>query len=122
VVDRPIWRADLFESVSGASGSHDRTHHHPEMRGWEPGSRRFDPILSADPIGFVGERLSDLDGLLKDAALDPSAVDERDAGELRYAVPDILAAVRNLLTGVRDGRLARPPEGEPSEAARVGWL
>src|SRR5262249_40422250 len=28
VIDRPVWRADLLESVDGPAGSHDRTHHH----------------------------------------------------------------------------------------------
>ena len=30
-VERPIWRADLLESVDGEPGSHDRTHHHPTV-------------------------------------------------------------------------------------------
>src|SRR5437588_5253504 len=41
VIDRPIWRADLLESVAGPVGSHDRTHHHPHFRGWEPGTRKY---------------------------------------------------------------------------------
>jgi hypothetical protein len=122
LVDRPIWRADLFESVDGRAGSHDRTHHHPQMRGWEPGKRQFDRAMTADPIAFVGERLSDLEGLLRGAGMDPSAVDERDASELRGALPQILATVRSLLDGVARGELARPPDGEPLAAARVGWL
>src|SRR2546427_3409574 len=36
-VGRPIWRADLLESVAGAPGSFNRTHHHPACQGWEPG-------------------------------------------------------------------------------------
>ena len=28
-VGRPIWRADLLESVDGRPGSFDRTHYHP---------------------------------------------------------------------------------------------
>jgi hypothetical protein len=92
------------------------------MRGWEPGTRQFDPAMSTDPIGFVGDRLGDLHGLLKDADMDPSDVDDRDAAELRDAVPQIVACVEQLLQGVRQGRLGLPPEGEPVESARIGWL
>ena len=42
LVGRPIWRVDLLESVDGPPGRFDRTHHHPQMRGWEPTPRRFD--------------------------------------------------------------------------------
>ena len=53
-VDRPIWRADLLESVAGPFGSFDRTHHHPAFNGWEPSRRHYVPELSADPLGWVG--------------------------------------------------------------------
>ncbi|MGW7478684.1 hypothetical protein ACWGH8_08910 [Nonomuraea muscovyensis] len=47
-VDRPLWRVDLLESVSGPPGSFDRTHHHPRVKGWEPGGRVFDEGLTAE--------------------------------------------------------------------------
>jgi len=122
LVDRPVWRADLLESVAGPTGSHDRTPGGGRMRGWEPGTRQFDPAMSADPIGFVGDRLGDLGALLKGAGLDPSDVDDRDAAEVAVAVPQILATVRALLDGVRLGELAQPPAGEPLDSAREGWL
>src|SRR5437764_20675 len=100
LVERPVWRADLLESVDSPSGSFDRTHHHPRMRGWEPGRRRLDDALSADPLPWVAERLGDLDGLLTGAEIDPSEVGPHDAADLRAAVPEILAAVEKLLDGV----------------------
>jgi hypothetical protein len=122
LIERPIWRADLLESVVGPPGSHDRTHHHPQMRDWEPGSRQFDPAMSADPLGFVGEQLRDLPRLLTAAGADGSEVDELDAAALRDAVPEILDTVRRMLGDVRRGRLATPPgDGEPV-SARIGWL
>lgn len=121
VVDRPIWRADLLESVSGAPGSHDRTHHHPRMKGWEPGSRQYERAMSSDPVEWVGQRLSDLDTLLVEAEVDPAAVDPDDAEELRQAVPEITTAVTKLLAAVREGKAAVPPP-EPVAAARTGWL
>jgi hypothetical protein len=121
VVDRPIWRADLLERVDGPPGSFDRTHHHPHMEGWEPGSRQYDPEMSTQPLGWVASRLGDLDALMKDAGIDPREADPDDAEEMRQALPDILAAVQRLLDGVHAGELARPPAG-PVESARLSWL
>ncbi|KNB50689.1 hypothetical protein [Streptomyces caatingaensis] len=125
VVDRPVWRADLLESVAGPMGSFDRAHHHPAFEGWEPGERVFDDDLSAAPLDWVAARLADLDTLLAEARVPASEAGPRDAEDLRNAVPDIMAAVRKLLDGVAKGELARPPEdraGEDITNARVSWL
>ena len=121
-VDRPIWRADLLESVAGAPGSFDRTHHHPAFRGWEPGSRNFVDELSANPLEWLGRRLSDLEGLVKEAGLAPDEIPAEDASSLRRAVPEILDAVQRLLDQVRAGLLGRAPEEADLVDARVGWL
>ena len=39
-VGRPIWRADLLETVDSAPGSMNRAHHHPSMTGWRSEERR----------------------------------------------------------------------------------
>ena len=123
LVDKPIWRADLLESVAGGPGTWDRTHHHPKMRGWEPGSREFDDAMSEDPLRFVAAQLGDLEGLMRGAGLDPSEVTERDVVELRSAAPDIVGTVRTLLDDVREGRHAQVPVGDDgAESARIGWL
>lgn len=121
-VDRPIWRADLFESVTGEPGSHDRTHHHPNVRGWEPGPRQFDPGLTADPAAWLTERLADLPGLLRDSEIDEDAVGPDDAGLLAGAASEIAATVERLLARVRAGELARAPEAVGATGARSGWL
>lgn len=120
-VARPIWRVDLLESVE-ASGSFDRTHHHPRFRGWEPGRRHFVPELSADPLGWLGARLGDLPTVLAEAEVDPGELDPRDEEALRKALPEILAAVDKLLAGVRAGELGQPPADGVLESARAGWL
>ena len=121
-VDRPIWRVDLLESVAGEPGSFDRTHHHPAFAGWEPGHRHYVEELSADPLEWVGARLSDLDRLVDEAGLDSAGIGAADAAEVRRAVPEILDAVRRLLERVR----ATPSPAATAEqllvGARVGWL
>ncbi|HXY93722.1 MAG TPA: hypothetical protein VEP49_14670, partial [Acidimicrobiia bacterium] len=104
-IDRPIWRADLFETVEGPVGSHDRTHHHPRLRGWEPGRREWDDELGADPLGWVGRQLADLDALVARSEIDPAEIDPDDARQLREAVPEIVDAVGKLLARVRAGEL-----------------
>jgi hypothetical protein len=108
VIDRPVWRADLFETVTGPPGSHDRTHHHPHFR----------PALSSDPVGWLTNRLTDLPGLLAGAQLDAGEVGARDGEELAAAAPEIAAVVVSLLARVRAGELGRAPE--PVGAAVAG--
>jgi len=120
-IDRPIWRADLLESVENP-GSLDRAHHHPRFRKWEPGSRRFVNEMTADSVAWVGTRLSDLHGLLDDAEIRHDEVGPADADELRAAVPEILRAVQGLLDRIAAGELARPPDDGSSNNARAGWL
>src|SRR2546422_2176240 len=68
-VEKPIWRADLLESADGPPATFDRTHHHPGFTGWDPCARNFVPELSADPVGWVSNRLMDLDAILVDAGI-----------------------------------------------------
>ncbi|WP_219602204.1 hypothetical protein [Nonomuraea indica] len=114
-VDRPLWRVDLLESVSGPAGSFDRTHHHPGIRGWEPGGRVFDEGLTAEPLKWLGERLGDLDAHLAE-------VGPADAASLRACVPEILDAVGRLLARVRAGEAAAVSGGDPAAGVRAGWL
>jgi hypothetical protein len=120
-IERPIWRADLLESVANP-GSLDRAHHHPRFTDWEPGRRQFVDEMSADPVAWVGKRLADLDGLLEEAGVSRDEVAPSDAEDLRAAVPEILDAVRHLLDRIRAGELARPADGSEVEGARVSWL
>ncbi|MBL3804835.1 MULTISPECIES: hypothetical protein [Streptomyces] len=129
-VDQPVWRADFLESVDGRPGSFDRTHHHPVFTGWDPGDRVFVRELSADPMGWLGDRLADLDGLLKTAGLPADTAGPADAAELRRAAPEIVDATRRLLDRVRAGEIGNRPEGVPPEPVegqfqalvRSGWL
>ncbi len=122
LVREPVWRADLLESVDGTPGSFDRTHHHPLMRGWEPGRRRFERGLSQDPLGWVREQLCDLPGLLERAELPADSVHPDDARQMAAAADEIVAATRRLLERIRAGELAHAPAELTDGLARTGWL
>ena len=105
LVGRPLWRADLLEAVDHP-GTLDRAHHHPTFAddGWSPCHRVFEPELSADPMGWVGRRLSDYD-------------------EVRPAVPEILDVVGRLLERIRAGELAQAPAADGDRGGvRASWL
>ncbi|MGD0684591.1 MAG: hypothetical protein ABSA03_05690 [Streptosporangiaceae bacterium] len=125
-IGQPVWRADLLESVDSPPGSLDRAHHHPAFTGWEPGHRVFDERLSASPVAWVGEQLSDLRALLSRAGIETNEMLAADAESLRGYVPEIMAAVQGLLDRVKAGELATAPAASPGAAplisARVGWL
>ncbi|MFZ0192221.1 MAG: hypothetical protein WAL72_35335 [Streptosporangiaceae bacterium] len=108
-VARPIWRADLLETVDGRPGSFDRTHYHPVFRDWDPTSRVFARELSADPLGWLGEQLADLDALLAAAGFPPGTAAPDDADRLRGVAPEIVDAARRLLDQVRAGKLGTAP-------------
>ena len=126
VVDRPVWRADLLETVDGPPGSFDRTHHHPDCRGWEVGHRHYEDGLSADPLAWLGRRLADLPGLLAEAEVPDHTVGPQDATQIAATAPEIVETVTRLLARVRAGELAHPPLAEDGLAApagaRVSWL
>jgi hypothetical protein len=125
-VGQPIWRADLLESVAGRPGSFDRTHHHPRFTGWNPGRRAYVKELSADPLGWLGAQLADLDALLDSAGVPAEVAGPSDAEDLRRAVPEIVDTARRLLDKVWSGELGNPPDGEASAdgaaLVRAGWL
>jgi hypothetical protein len=132
-VGRPIWRVDLLESVDGKPGSFDRTHHHPVFKQWNPTKRVFVRELSADPLGWLGGKLTDLDKILAGAGFAPDTAGRDDAADLRAAAPEIVDVTRRLLDKVRAGELGNPPRDAPadheatSDAAqqvlvRAGWL
>jgi hypothetical protein len=118
-----VWRLDLLERIGSGPGSFDRTHHHPYSVAWEPGRRQYEPELSADPMGFIADRLSDLDQLIKQAGLDQSVASDDDAAALRQVIPEIVDTTRRLLARVHAGELAAPPPNvEELVSARSGWL
>ena len=121
-IGRPVWRADLLETVDSEPGSLNRAHHHPAFEGWNPGRRKYDPELSASPVRWVGEALGDLEGLMQQAGMAPDEALAADAVSLRESVPEIMATVSRLLDKVKAGELALAPAGDQPSAARISWL
>ena len=121
-IGQPVWRADLLESVDGPAGSFDRTHCHPAFDGWNPGRRVYVSEMSADPFGWLGDSLADLDGLLASAGFPAAAAGPGDGESLRAAAPEIVDVTRRLLGRVRAGELGRPPHGQDRDMIRTGWL
>lgn len=121
-VAEPVWRADLLESVDGPPGSFNRTHHHPHLKGWEPGHRVFERGLSADPVGWVAAKLADLEGLLAQAGIEMDDTLAADAAKLRGAVPEVQRAVSSMLDQVQRGVLGTAPADGDLTSARVSWL
>jgi|SRR5579875_3752594 len=121
-VEDPIWRVDLLESVGAPPGSFDRTHHHPRFSGWNESERKFEEELSADPIGWLGRKLSDLPGLLAQAGVPAGTASPDDLAGFRLARPEILQATQRLLDRVRSGELGRAPAVPTSGAIRASWL
>jgi hypothetical protein len=118
---RPVWRVDLFGSTESPPGTLDRAHHHPSFDGWEPSCRHFVAELSADPLSWLADQLSDPAAVLARAGVDADQVTEADKTGLAAAGPEIVAVVKRMLDGVRDGALA-PAPAELAAVARTGWL
>ena len=94
-----VCRIDLLESAPGAA---DRMHWHPTMNAGEPGDRTFDDAIRVDPLGWLGERLSDVNSLL------PEGV--RDLDRHNRAVRDIADHRDEIVEAARHGlEWAREP-------------
>ena len=57
-VDRPLWRADLFDRLADRPGSFGAAHYHPEFSGNEPCPRVWDPELTAQPWPWLRDQLA----------------------------------------------------------------
>jgi hypothetical protein len=118
---RPVWRVDIFGSTESPPGTLDRAHHHPRFNGWEPARRHFVAELTADPLSWLAGSPANPAAVLARAGVEADEVTEADKTGLAAAAPEIIAAVKRMLDGVRDGDLA-PAPAEPVAAARTGWL
>jgi hypothetical protein len=57
-LDRPLWRADLFDRLADQPGSFGAAHCHPEFAGHEPCPRVWDPELTAQPWPWLRDQFA----------------------------------------------------------------
>ena len=95
VIDRPVWRADLFDRLDRPAGTFSAAHFHPRFHGNEPSDRVFREELTADPWAWAAAQLSDLEAVADAAGLPPDAV-AVDARDVREQVPLIVDRARAL--------------------------
>jgi hypothetical protein len=86
-VSEGIWRADLFTGPNGPI-----YHYHPKFELGDVGERFLDPALTADPVAWAIDQLSDIRRLLEGSG----AADVADAipqAELDLLLPTIREAI-----------------------------
>ena len=59
-LDRPLWRADLFDRLADEPGTFGVAHYHPEFSGNEPCPRAWDPELTAGPWKWLRDQFASL--------------------------------------------------------------
>jgi hypothetical protein len=57
-LDRPLWRADLFDRLADQPGSFGAAHYHREFSGNEPCARIWDPELTAGPWSWLRDQFA----------------------------------------------------------------
>jgi hypothetical protein len=57
-LDRPLWRADLFDRLADEPGTFGVAHYHPEFSGNEPCPRVWDPELTARPWRWLRDQFA----------------------------------------------------------------
>ncbi len=87
-VSEGIWRADLFRDQDG----NVIYHYHPHFEKGDVGERSFDDQLTADPVGFVIDRLKDLRSVLETSGAG-DLVDRVPYSEVERALPAIRVAI-----------------------------
>ncbi len=92
-VDRPLWRADLFDRLTDAPGTFGVAHYHPQFAGHEPCPRVWDPKLTADPWSWLGDQFASLGAA---SGTGPWPVDPADGPELSRLSAPIVSLARQL--------------------------
>jgi hypothetical protein len=92
-VDRPLWRADLFDRLTDPPGSFGVAHYHPRFTGNEPSGRHWDAALTADPWAWLGDQIASLGA----AAGGPAwPLDPDDAAELPGLAGPVVETARQF--------------------------
>ena len=92
-VDRPLWRADLFDRLADPPGSFAVAHYHPRFAGNEPSERCWDAALTADPWTWLGNQVTSLGTA---AGGEAWPLDPEDAAELPGLAGPVVATARQF--------------------------
>jgi len=92
-LDRPLWRADLFDRLTAAPGGFMVAHYHPRFLGDEPCPRVWDPQLTADPWRWLEDQFIHM-GTGQESQ--PSPLGAADRAELRQLAGVIVAVARQF--------------------------
>ena len=92
-VDRPLWRADLFDRLTDPPGSFSAAHYHPRFDGNEPCERHWDAALTADPWAWLRDQIASLGAAAGGA---PWPLDPDDAAELPGLADPIVAIAQRF--------------------------
>lgn len=92
-VDRPFWRADLFDRHTETPGSFGVAHFHPWFQDNEPCPRVWDPRLKEDPWRWLEVQFAHLGAV---GGREPWKADVADAPELRQLGRVVVAIARQF--------------------------
>jgi hypothetical protein len=92
-LDRPLWRADLFDRLTDEPGTFGVAHYHPEFSGNEPCPRVWDPELTARPWRWLRDQFAH-PGVAQPNG--PWELDPADAAELRGLADTVVALARQV--------------------------
>jgi hypothetical protein len=92
-LDRPLWRADLFDLVDSDARAFGAAHYHPRFNGNEPCGRVWDPALTADPWRWLADQLASLGAA---SGHEPWPLDPGDASELPMLADQIVTLARQF--------------------------
>jgi hypothetical protein len=92
-LDRPLWRADLFDRLADEPGTFGVAHYHPEFSGDEPCPRVWDPELTASPWRWLHDQFAHL-GVARPGG--PWELDPADAVELSGLADAVVALARQV--------------------------
>lgn len=93
VVDRPLWRADLFDRIADPPGTFAAAHFHPQFTGNEPSARHWDAGLTAAPWTWLGDQITSLGRAAGGA---PWSLDPEDAADLPGLADTVVAIARQF--------------------------
>jgi hypothetical protein len=92
-LDRPLWRADLFDRLADPPGTFAAAHYHPHFRGNEPSARNWDAALTADPWTWLGDQITSVGAA---AGGEAWPLDPEDGAELAGLADAVVATARQL--------------------------